>query len=52
MRLGSSVLGLHRDGYLQLLKDAGMIVGDGDRQVKVVGTNNNPREAPFDGASN
>lgn len=25
MRLGSSVLGLHRDGYLQLLKDAGMV---------------------------
>jgi hypothetical protein len=25
---GSSVLGLHRDGYLQLLRDAGMIDSD------------------------
>jgi hypothetical protein len=30
IKLGSSVLGLHRDGYLQLLTDAGM-VGSGSR---------------------
>lgn len=34
MKLGSSVLGLHREGYLQLLKDAGMVEG---RCVCVVG---------------
>lgn len=25
IKLGSSVLGLHRDGYVQLLRDAGMV---------------------------
>lgn len=28
IKLGSSVLGLHMDGYLQLLRDAGMVDND------------------------
>jgi hypothetical protein len=37
MKTGSSVLGLHRDGYLQLLRDSGML-GASSRQVLAVQT--------------